>query len=218
MRHDGQRTVRGLNQGRRADGRTGRPGGTAVLEAPRMDEVTGMNAHGLTMAALVASLLAASAWVSIPIGAVPLTLQVFIVLLAGLLLRPGAATTAVGVYVLMGAAGLPVFSGGRGGIGVLAGPTGGYLIGFVAAAAVVSIIRLALERTTRPLVRDAIASALGILTIYAVGWVQLSLATGMGWAASFAAGVAPFVVVDAAKAVVAVGVAGSIRRAGVLGE
>ena len=100
----------------------------------------------LTAAALVVSLLAVSAFITIPLGTVPVTLQVFVVVLASLLLRPGWAVAAMGVYLLMGAAGLPVFAGGLGGFGVLAGPTGGYLIGFAVAAPLGSGLRIALRR------------------------------------------------------------------------
>jgi biotin transport system substrate-specific component len=187
-----------------------------MVRANDTTPVSGFDARGISLAGLVAALLAASAWVTIPVGAVPVTLQVFIVLLAGLLLRPGAATVAVAAYVGLGAIGAPVFAGGTGGLGVLAGPTGGYLVGFIAAASAVSAVRLGLETTVRPAVADGIASAVGIVAIYAVGCTQLSLATGMGCGAAFAAGVAPFLLPDAAKAAVAVGVAASVRRAGVL--
>lgn len=170
----------------------------------------------MVTAALLAALLAASAWISIPVGAVPLTLQVFIVLLAGLLLTPRGAFAAVGVYVLLGAAGLPVFAGGLGGAGVLAGPTGGYLWGFVLAAVVVaSVRRIAVTPRFATLV-DAVALLLGVAVIYLIGWAQLAAVTGMGVWPAFAAGVAPFVAIDALKAVVALGVARALGRAGVV--
>ncbi|MDP2181765.1 MAG: biotin transporter BioY [Actinomycetota bacterium] len=176
----------------------------------------GTRTRTIAMAALLAALLAASAWITLPIGAVPVTLQVFVVLLAGLVLSPGTAAASVGVYLLLGMAGLPVFSGGTGGLGALLGPTGGYLVGFFFAAAVVSSVRLRLGRfgAAQPLA-DGLAMALGIAVIYAAGWAQLTLVTGMGWGPAFVAGVAPFVLLDAAKGVVAVGVASALRRAGV---
>jgi len=101
----------------------------------------------VTTIALFAAVISASAQVSIPIGAVPITLQVFAVLLAGLLLRPLAAFAAVGVYLLLGAAGVPVFAGFASGIGVLIGPTGGYLFGFAAAALAVALLVKALRQS-----------------------------------------------------------------------
>lgn len=172
----------------------------------------------MVTAALLAALLAASAWISIPVGAVPVTLQVFIVLLAGLLLPPRAAGAAVGVYLLLGAAGLPVFAGGLGGTGILAGPTGGYLWGFALAATAVAWLRrrhlLAGHRTAA----DTLALAVGITIIYLAGWLQLAAVTGMGVWLAFAVGVAPFLLIDAAKAVVALAVARALARAGVGGQ
>jgi biotin transport system substrate-specific component len=177
----------------------------------------GERTREMVTAALLAALLAASAWISIPVGAVPVTLQVFIVLLAGLLLTPRGAFAAVGVYLLLGAAGLPVFAGGLGGTGVLAGPTGGYLWGFALAAAAVAWVRVRPVLAGSRGVADAVALTLGITLIYLAGWFQLALVTGMGVWPAFAAGVAPFVAIDAVKAAVALGVAGALRRAGVAG-
>lgn len=165
-------------------------------------------------AALLAALLAASAWIAIPVGTVPVTLQVFIVLLAGLLLTPRAAFAAVGVYLLLGAAGLPVFSGGLGGPGVLAGPTGGYLWGFLLAAPTVSVLRRSRPFGASRTIAEAVALAAGVAVIYLAGWVQLAVVTGMGPLAAFAVGVAPFIAIDAVKAVAALGVARALGRAG----
>ena len=170
----------------------------------------------VTVAALVTALLGASAWISIPIGAVPVTLQVFVVLLAVLLLRPATAGASVGVYLLLGAIGVPVFSGGLGGPGVIAGPTGGYLLGFLCAAVAGSALRAALERRVPRNLAELPAVALGILVIYLLGWSWLRIATGMDAGAAFASGVAPFLVADAVKAVVALGIARVVRRAGVV--
>lgn len=171
----------------------------------------------MVTAALLAALLAASAWISIPVGAVPVTLQVFIVLLAGLLLTPRGAFAAVGVYLLLGAAGLPVFAGGLGGTGVLAGPTGGYLWGFALGATTVAWLRGTRALAGSRAVADAVALAAGIIVIYLAGWLQLVAVIGLGIWPAFAAGVAPFVAIDAFKAVVALGVARALVRAGVAG-
>ena len=176
--------------------------------------VPAQRTRDLTAAALVTALLAASAWISIPLGPVPITLQVFVVVLASLLLRPGWAAAALGVYLAMGAAGLPVFSNGTGGLGVLAGPTGGYLIGFFVAAPLGALFRLALQaRGVAQSMADAVAVVIGIAVIYLLGWMQLSLVTNMAPVAAFIAGVAPFLVPDAIKGAVAITVAIAVRRA-----
>lgn len=170
----------------------------------------------LVMAALVASLISASAYIQIPMGAVPVTLQVFVVLLAGMVLSPLAAGLSMLVYLLLGAAGVPVFAGGTAGLGVLFGPTGGYLFGFAVAAVAVSLVRSALRGTVSFPVAGAIAAVPGIALIYGIGWVVLTQVTGMGWGPAFAAGVVPFVAIDAVKAVVAVVIAAALERAGLV--
>lgn len=179
---------------------------------------TVLPARDLTVAALLASLLAASAWISIPIpfSAVPLTLQVFIVLLVGLVLTPAQAASSVGVYLLLGSVGVPVFSGGQGGPGVLFGPTGGYLLGFLIAAVLVSVVRNMPVFRSSAAVGDGIALAVGVVAIYVSGWMVLSASTGMGLAASFVSGVAPFIIADSLKAIAAMGVASVLRRAGLV--
>jgi len=168
----------------------------------------------LVTSALMVSLLTISAWISIPLGSVPVTLQVFVVVLTALLLSPGWAAATLGVYLIMGAAGLPVFSHGQGGLGVLVGPTGGYLIGFFLGALLGSALRYFLtDRGASTIVADISATAVCITSIYILGWMQLSVVTNMGPAAAFLAGVVPFIVPDVIKGAVAIGVAGAIRRA-----
>ncbi len=169
--------------------------------------------RGLVVAALLAALLAASVLITIPIGAVPLTLQVFVVVLAALMLEPIWAGAAVGVYLVLGAIGLPVFSGMLGGPGVLFGPTGGYLLGFFVGAVAGSLVRSSLSGRNE-LLGDVAGAGVCIALIYLFGWIQLHIVTGMDWPAAFVAGVAPFVLIDIAKAAVAIGVARALRRAG----
>lgn len=166
-----------------------------------------------TTAALFAALIAISAWLSIPVGEVPITLQTSFVALAGLLLAPLPAFAAVGVYLLLGLAGLPVFAGGKAGLAVLAGPTGGFLLGFLVGAWACSLVRTALERRFPRLVAD-IAGALALtLAVYAFGTAQLIVVTGMTPAAALAAGVLPFIAGDVLKAAAAVALAGVLRKA-----
>ena len=176
-------------------------------------------ARRVVVPALLVALLAASAWIAVPLGSVPLTLQVFVVVLAALLLTPGQAAATMAVYLLLGAIGAPVFSGGRGGLGVLVGPTGGYLIGFLLAAVAGSLLRARLRRSRVTEVRaDTAAGFVTLGIIYLVGWLQLALVTGTSLEEAFVAGVVPFVVLDVAKTVVAIGVASALRRSGVVHE
>ena len=92
-----------------------------------------------TMAMLVALLVVCSQ-LAVPVGNVPITAQTAAVMLIALLLSPGYAALTVLVFILAGGIGLPFFANFKGGLGVLLGPTGGYLYGFVAAAALISAI------------------------------------------------------------------------------
>lgn len=97
------------------------------------------NATDLSLIAVFAALTAAFALIpAVPIGAVgvPITLQTLAVMLTGVILGPGRGAAAVGLYLAAGLAGLPIFAGFHGGLGVLAGPSAGYLLSFPLAAAV----------------------------------------------------------------------------------
>lgn len=158
-----------------------------------------------------ALLTAFSAHVSVPLTPVPVSLQTLVVLLAGLLIGPALAATAMFAYVLAGAAGLPVFAAGAG-VGYLFGPTGGYLLAFPAAAAVAGMIAARAHGGTGA--RAAVltlAAVAATAVVYAGGWSQLAFLTGNAETA-FRAGVLPFLIGDAAKIVVAVLLALRLRR------
>lgn len=168
----------------------------------------------MTAAALIAALLCASAWIVIP-GTVPVTFQVLLVVLAALVLSPPWAGAAVALYVAIGAVGLPVFAGGMGGFGVIAGPTGGYLVGFLAGALAGSAVRwvLAARGRVRPVVADVVAAATVVAVTYTLGTLRLAEVLGKSPAEAVAIGVVPFVLPDLAKAAAAVLIATRVRRA-----
>lgn len=104
-------------------------------------------ARSIAFTGLTIALMAVSAWVTIPIGAVPVTLQMFAVTFAIVVLSPKEAIAAITGYLLLGAVGVPVFAGMRGGVGVLAGPTGGFLWGYLfGVAAAVLLLHVARTR------------------------------------------------------------------------
>jgi biotin transport system substrate-specific component len=171
----------------------------------------------MTVAALLAALLAASAYIALPTAPVPVTFQVLVVILAALLLAPGWAAASVGLYLLMGAAGLPVFAGPKGGLGALVGPTGGFLVGFLVAVVLASAARAAFARRSPAAVADTVAALVAIAAVYVTGWAWLAFgpAAHLGAVPALAAGVLPFLPVDALKAVAAVAIASAVRRSGV---
>lgn len=160
---------------------------------------------GLPAVLLLGNLaLIASAKLQIPFYPVPMTLQTMVVLVIGLTVAPRLALATVLLYLAEGAVGLPVFSGTpeRGiGLAYMAGPTGGYLLGFALAAWLVARI-VAVRRDPQAV---ALAAVAGSLTIYACGWVWLALLIGPEPA--LVHGVIPFVWGDLLKTALAVAVA-----------
>ena len=174
--------------------------------------LTGDRARGALTAIAVATFaaalvaLAARAEIHLWFTPVPITLQVLAVLLIGLSLTPRLSFLALAEYIGAGIIGLPVFSGGGSGIAWLLGPTGGYIWGFLFAAPLVGI----LAHWLGP--RWSIVAALaGIAVIYLLGWYHLAQWYYLvkeelsPWLLAYHNGVAPFVLIDVAKAAVAVG-------------
>jgi len=160
-------------------------------------------------ASLMAALTAAGAYLAIPIGPVPIVLQNLFIFLSGLLLGPGWGTASVGIYLLAGILGLPVFAGGVGGIGRFAGPTGGYLMGFLPAVLVIGFISNVSKKTN--VIRDLFAMICGSLIIYACGLPWLKILTGMTFGKTLAVGMYPFLPGDALKIAAAVPIAKALR-------
>lgn len=156
----------------------------------------------LLVAASVFLALAARISVPLPFTPVPVTGQTLGVLLAGALYGPRRGTAAVLAYLVEGLAGAPVFAGGRSGLPVLLGPTGGYLVGFVPAAALAGW----LASSSRPAWLRLGGIALATAAIYAIGVPWLAVAAGFTIGVALAKGVAPFLVGDALKALLAAGV------------
>ncbi|MCP4367616.1 MAG: biotin transporter BioY [Deltaproteobacteria bacterium] len=159
-------------------------------------------------ASLLAALTAVGAYLSIPIGPVPIVLQNMFVLLSGLLLGSRWGLASVGVYILAGACGLPVFAGGLGGISRIAGPTGGYLLGYLPAVYVIGLIT---EKIKKNIVFDVIAMICGCIIIYACGVTWLKVLTGMTWSKTFMVGMYPFVIGDILKIAAAAAIAKGLR-------
>ena len=154
---------------------------------------------------LGAALTAAAAQVAIPVpgSPVPVTGQTFAVLLTAAALDPARGVAAQALYLALGIIGLPVFAGATHGPVMMFGATGGYLAGFLAAAAIVGYgARRGADRSP---VRTLLLFALGSAVIYLIGTTWLCLDTGMSASAGIAAGVTPFLPGDAAKALLAAG-------------
>ena len=162
--------------------------------------------------AMGVALTAVCAWLTIP-AAVPFTMQTFAVCLVAALLGLRRGLWAVGCYILLGGLGAPVFSGFRGGFGVLLGTTGGYIAGFVFTALIVGF---AADRWRRRFPALLAAMALGVLVCYVFGtvWFMLVYAKssgpiGVGTALAWC--VLPYLLPDAAKIALAASLVGRLR-------
>ncbi|MGF4042228.1 biotin transporter BioY [Paenarthrobacter nitroguajacolicus] len=175
-------------------------------------------ATDLGLIAVFAALVAASAIVpGIPVGAlgVPITLVTLTVMLSGLVLGAGRGFAAVGLYVLLGFAGLPIFSGGRSGLGILATPSAGYIIAFpLAAAATGYFAGVVIRRTVkfRALWLFAAAMVSSIVVIHALGILGMMVNAKLDFTKALLADL-PFVPGDVLKNVLAVIIAMAIHKA-----
>lgn len=156
------------------------------------------------------ALLAVMSWVSVPlpVSPVPVTLQTLAVFLAGGLLGPRWGVLAVVAYLLLGIAGVPVFAGAEAGPGVLAGPKGGYLVGFVPAAALVGAGSGLVRGIRRPGFQVAGLTSLllgAAAVIYAAGVAWLMVVTGLDTGKALMVGVVPFLPGEVLKLAAAVG-------------
>lgn len=159
---------------------------------------------------LFAGLTAVGAQIEIPNVPVPFTLQTLFVLLSGALLGGRLGAVSMGVYLLAGAAGLPVFSSFGFGVARLLGPTGGYLLAFPLAAFVAG----SLSGTKPGVVRLALSMVAALLIIFSVGTVQLYLVYTHDWSAAFGSGFLIFSWWDLVKLTAAVSVARAFHRFG----
>ncbi|MEF8774596.1 MAG: biotin transporter BioY [Halobacteriales archaeon] len=172
------------------------------------DEVAGNVARAVLFAALVG----AFAYVSFPypLSPAPVTLQVLGVFLAGALLGPVWGGAAMVLYLAAGVVGLPVFAGGDAGLGVLIGPTGGYLLAYPPAAMAVGAVvhgGLSLDdHRAAGLARLIVAMAAGTAVVYGMGAVGLYVFLEYGVATAVLQGAVVFLPAEALKAAAAVGV------------
>ena len=169
----------------------------------------------LAYIALFAVLIAVCSWISIPTPwQISITLQCFAVFLAVGVLGGRRGTLAVLVYILLGAVGIPVFSGFRGGLGHLLGTTGGYIIGFLFTALVMWLMEALLGKKLWVL---AVSMVLGLAVCYAFGtaWFMvvyarssgaIGLGTALGWC------VIPYIIPDVVKIVLALVLSRTLRK------
>lgn len=200
--------------------------GTSAPESPQDAQRPGRrgrwDATDLALIAVFAAIIAGFALIAaIPVGGlgVPITLQTLAVMLTGLALGPARAFAAVGLYLLLGFAGLPIFSGGRSGLGVLAGPSAGYIFGFLLAATAVGALTVVVLRRTsagstkvRAVLLFCAAMVGSIVFIHGLGILGMMVNAKLSFPAAFLADLA-FYPGDIIKNVLAVTVALTLHKA-----
>ncbi len=156
--------------------------------------------RSMVFTAIMAAVICVAAPYSVPLpGLVPISLATFAVYLAGALLGGKRGTLAVVVYILLGAVGLPVFSGFAGGFAKLLGVTGGYIIGYVPCALITGIFADKFRKAWAM----PVGMALGTAVLYAFGTVWYMVETGSALGAALMGCVQPFLIGDAIKIVLA---------------
>jgi len=164
----------------------------------------------LTNSSFFVALIAVFSWISIPIPLpffpVPVTLQTLAVLLAAAVMKRQAIIPVL-LYLMIGALGLPVFHNGMAGLGVIFGPTGGFLIGFIPAVLAAGI---AYEYASREIRITGIVLATACIYLFGIAWLIFS--TGMSASAALVAGMIPFLPGDLIKGVAVYLIAARLER------
>ena len=162
--------------------------------------------------AVCAAILCVSAYISIPIPIIPVpfTLQVLAVILVSLLLKPSYSLIAQVLYTLLGAVGLPVFSGGKGGIGTILSPTGGFIVGFIIASFLISLLKGKKDNIFRFIL---VSIVVGIPCIYIPGIAFYMIYAQADLLKAIVDLTSVFIVVDVAKCVIASIISVLLRKA-----
>jgi biotin transport system substrate-specific component len=169
----------------------------------------------ITLTALFAALIAAGTFIAIPIpgSPIPVVLQNMFALLSGLILGPLLGSAAVGLYLIAGAIGAPVFAGASGGFARFLSPTGGFLIGYLLMALVAGcIVGRSRSQYQAPLWRIVLGIIAGLLALYVPGVIQLKFAIDDTWQGAIAKGFLPFIVGDILKGILAGIITPRLRR------
>jgi biotin transport system substrate-specific component len=176
---------------------------TNVMNSKTVDAIIGVAFFA------IATTLGAYIRIPVPGTPVPITLQTFFVVLSGAVLGSRLGLFSQMGYILIGAIGLPVFQGHAFGVSHILGPTGGYLLGFMAASFLVGKI---LEKETHSLFRVAASFAIGNFVLYTLGTLWLMLAYRISFINAVMIGVLPFFTVELAKIFLAAAVYNKISR------
>ncbi len=161
----------------------------------------------MVLCGIFAAIICICSVISLPIGVIPITLGTFGIMLTGNVLGIKNGFIAVIIYILLGTIGLPVFAGFQGGIGVIAAPTGGFIIGYLLMVSVTGIKH-------RRVITGVLLNIGGLVLCYICGVIHYVYITGLDIKTAVFTCVVPFVVFDIIKAVGAVLTGQSIKKVG----
>lgn len=169
-----------------------------------------LSTSDITFTAVGVALITVGAWVSVPLGPIPFTLHTLALAFVLVGMSARQATLSVVLYIALGGLGLPLFAGMKGGLASLAGPTGGFLLGFLVAAFVSLLVRRLMAEGSA---RDVVTVVAMLVCSYGLGMWWLMTSTGMGFAPAFAAACAPFIIPDIVKVAVGITLARAVKHA-----
>lgn len=165
----------------------------------------------MSMIALFTSLLCISAYITIPLPftPTPITSQSIIVYMIGILFSPLESLLTLSLYILLGITGLPVFSGGKSGLNILFGPTGGYILGWCIAVIVISLLK---GKKNNPKRYFFIIVFLGLPITYLLGSLTMKYNTNLYGTHLFYVTVLPFLPLDILKAILSSTLAYELKK------
>lgn len=165
--------------------------------------------RSMIITALFAAIIGVLAQITIPLPLVPITGQTLAIGLAATILGSRYGTLSAILYLIIGAVGVPVFAEFSGGLSVLFGTTGGYLVGFIPST---FLIGFYLEKTKYTVFHAVIANLIGMVVTLIFGTVWLKVAANLTWTAAITGGLTPFLIVGVIKAILAAWVGILIRK------
>lgn len=169
-----------------------------------------LNTRDMILVALMATLTTIGAYISIPLGPVPFTLQTFFVMLSGMLLGSKKGALSMIVYVSMGLVGMPVFANGMSGLPIITKPSFGYLLGFIIASYVIGKLAEMIKEKENQKMWFTVIPFVGMFIIYLVGVPYLFMIFNtlitpdnpISFATALKYGVTPFILIDSIKAII----------------
>ena len=176
--------------------------------------ITAMKTKTMILCAVFAAILCVFSVMIIPIGPVPVSMGLFGIMIAAGILGLKRGTIAVAVFILIGAVGVPVFTGFRGGLAPLAGPTGGYIWSYVPMTALIGALTLKTPKNKwLAMNRYFFAFLAGVALCYAMGTAQFMVVQEADFKTALGLCVLPFIPFDIAKALAASYISYTVRRA-----